>query len=402
MADKTKIEWTEATWNPLAGCSRVSEGCKFCYAELQAARIIKMDRGRGVEEGKGRYDGLLARGGQWNGRINLAPTETLLQPIRWRRGRRVFVNSMSDLFHEAVADQVIDRIFAVMLASHLFGRQHTFQLLTKRADRMQRYLSARTPGQHLKAWAEAGDGLVKLDDPDIYFSEFVEAQTCHDWDERGSNRNDSPYEPWAYTSKLFPLPNLWLGVSVENQVTADERVPLLMASPAAIRWISAEPLIGPVNLSTWLKVGSVESQLGLTNPGIDWVVAGGESGPQARPMLPDWPRALQAQCGTATVPFLFKQWGEHFTTAFRMSDQLPVFRQFTSHQQWVNKASTWINGGICVASDGSLIQDGGDMRRAEEQGLFPVTVMHRVGKRKAGRLLDGVLHDSYPNSPATT
>ncbi len=401
MADNTKIEWTDATWNPLAGCSRASEGCRFCYAERQAARIIKMDRGRGVEEGQGRYDGLLAPGGQWNGKIKLAPTATLLQPVRWRRGRRVFVNSMSDLFHEAVADEVIDRIFAVMLACQLFGRQHTFQVLTKRADRMQRYFAARTPGQHLKAWAKAGDGVVTLDDPDIFFSEYVENQTCHDWDERGNNRNDSPFEPWGYTDKLFPLPNLWLGVSVENQAAADERLPRLMDSPAAIRWVSAEPLIGAVELSNWLEIGSLESQLGLANPGIDWVVVGGESGPNARPMLPDWARALQVQCEKAAVAFLFKQWGEHHTLAYRMSDQVPVFRQFDSFQQWVNKASTWVNGGICIARDGTLIKDGGDMRRAQEQGLFPVTIMHRVGKRKAGRLLDGILYDSYPKAAAT-
>lgn len=133
MSDKTGIEWTDSTWNPLRGCSRVSDGCRNCYAESQAARIQSMDRGRAVPEGEGSYDGLLAKGGQWNGEIKVVH-QVLDQPLRWRKPRLIFVNSMSDLFHEAVTVETLDRIFAVMLACAAFNnRQHTFQVLTKRA-----------------------------------------------------------------------------------------------------------------------------------------------------------------------------------------------------------------------------------------------------------------------------
>lgn len=299
-SQKNGIEWTDETWNPLRGCSRVSEGCRHCYAEGVARRFS----GPGLP-----YEGLIARGGQWNGQIKLVP-ELLDQPLRWRRPRRIFVNSMSDLFHENVPTEFIDQVFAVMAMAD----EHTFQVLTKRPERMRSYLS--------------DEGLTRR---------LLSA----------AYRIDQ--EKWAWLSadfhivgcQVLPLPNVWLGVSVEDQAAADERIPLLLQTPAAVRWISAEPLLGPVDLEDY----------DTTQAGIDWVVVGGESGREARPMHPDWARALRDQCAAAGVPFLFKQWGE-----------------------W---APNWLN------------DDQGNMQPGSEW-------MDRMGKKIAGRHLDGVLHDGYP------
>ncbi|MGP0171308.1 DUF5131 family protein [Pseudomonas sp. NCHU5208] len=396
MAGKTDIEWSEASWNPLRGCSRLTPGCQTCYAETTAARIISMDRGRGVPEGLGSYDGLLARGGQWNGTIREA-TNVLDQPLRWTTGRLIFVNSMSDLFHENVSTETLDRIFAVMLACEAFGdRKHIFQVLTKRAERMLQYLQSRSDVEHLQAWAKAGDTFINVKGRADSFSQLVFDLAARERNEDGSASSEGPAIPWGYTKNLYPLPNLWLGVSVENQACAEARVPLLMRSPAAVRWISAEPLLGSVDLSAWLEIGSLASELGLSNPGIDWVVVGGESGDKARPMHPAWARGLRDQCAAATVPFLFKQWGRWFTKAYTMSDRKAVFREFTSYQQWINKAQTWVNGGICLDKHGVELRNGADMARARDADGFPVIVMHSVGKRNSGRELDGKLHDEYP------
>ena len=355
-----------------------------------------MDRGRGVPEGQGSYDGLLARGGQWNGTIREA-THVLDQPLRWSTGRMIFVNSMSDLFHENASIETLDRIFAVMLACEAFGdRKHIFQVLTKRPQRMLQYMQSRSEAGHLEAWSKAGDSFIRVKGSTQAFSQFVFNLASRARQMDGSQQSDSDLIPWGYTKNLFPLPNVWLGVSVENQACAEERIPLLMQTPAAIRWISAEPLLGAVDLSTWLGVGSLESDMGLSNPGIDWVVAGGESGPKARPMHPAWARSIRDQCSEAGVPFLFKQWGEWQTNAYTMSDGKAVFREFSTHQQWINKAATWINGGICLDRQGVELKNGADMAMARDAGRFPVTVMHRVGKRKAGRELDGKLYDEYP------
>lgn len=247
---KTKIEWTDATWNPLRGCSRVSDGCRNCYAEKVANRF----------SGPGQpYEGLIAKGGQWNGKIKLVP-EKLSEPLRWKKPRMVFVNSMSDLFHESVPDDFIDKVFAIMARRP----KHTFQILTKRPERMLRYLSSTNIGRRVNS-----------------------------------------YLP-STVNYSMPLPNAWLGVSVEDQVTADERIPLLLQTPAAVRWVSAEPLLGPVNM-TW--VDRSDGMMVERFPFIDWVVAGGESGAKARPMHPEWVRSIRDQCVAAGVPFFMKQMG---------------------------------------------------------------------------------------------
>lgn len=268
MGAKTGIEWTDATWNPILGCSRVSEGCRHCYAEAIAARF-----GGGE---KTIYSGLttIVNGHpQWTGKI--VETKQLLQPLSWRKPRRVFVNSMSDLFHENVTDEQRDRIFAVMLAAP----RHTFQVLTKRPAAMLAYFSEDNPRYTARKIVDAAYamGIARHTfDCDIY----------------------------------FPLMNVWLGVSVENQAAADERIPLLLKTPAAVRFISAEPLLGPISFEgCWVEHPNLAMHLNWLEA-IDWVICGGESGPHARSMNPEYARSLRDQCVAAGVPFFFKQWGE--------------------------------------------------------------------------------------------
>ena len=237
----TGIEWTDETWNPTTGCTKVSAGCKNCYAERVFRRWYK-DRKFGD--------------------VQLHP-DRLDYPLRWRKPRMVFVDSMSDLFHEAVPDEFIYRTFAAMA----LAPGHAFQVLTKRPERMEALLSHRyLPGAMWDAYILAG-GLGPID------------------------------VPW-------PLPNVWLGVSVEDQESANVRVPTLIRVPAALRFVSCEPLLGPVGIEQWAGSEPVPWSL------LDWVICGGESGPKARPMHPDWARELRDDCIAAGVPYFFKQWGE--------------------------------------------------------------------------------------------
>lgn len=318
MGDKTNIEWTDSSWNPIRGCSRVSEGCMNCYAETIAKRF----------SGEGQpYEGLIAKGGQWNGNIMIVD-HILDQPLRWKKPRKIFVNSTSDLFHENVTDEQIDRIFAVMALSP----QHTFQVLTKRPERMLEYLTGHAAGgRHI--WAEG----QKIKMP------------------RGQHKPDPDW----------PLPNVWLGVSVEDQKAADERIPLLMKTPAAIRFLSCEPLLGQIDLGyndTCDHKYYSCTDIGCWS-GLDWVIAGGESGPGARPMHPDWVRSLRDQCKAAGVPFFFKQWGDWYPREFR---------------NWVHKQDHLFCG----------FEDEGPFR----EGPW----MERVGKKKAGSMLDGEEIKEYP------
>ena len=241
MSDKSGIEWTDATWNPITGCNKVSEGCKNCYAERMALRLQKM--------GAPRYT---------NGFKVTPHPDVLEKPLHWTRPRRIFVNSMSDLFHPDVSDEFIRAVWTTMA----MAPQHTFQVLTKRPRRMFELLDA--------------------------------------WEQEGLTLRE------GYGSVL---PNVWLGVSVENQRRADERIPHLMQTPAAVRFLSCEPLLGPIELDgIWGYPGAADSEQLAVWP-IHWVIAGGESGPGACPMDAEWARSLRDQCATAGVPFFFKQWG---------------------------------------------------------------------------------------------
>jgi protein gp37 len=281
VADHSKIEWTEATWNPLAGCTAVSPGCDHCYAAaLASGRLAHTPV----------YGGL-ADGGAFNGTIRLLP-ERLDQPLRWRRPRRIFVNSMSDLFHEGVSNDYVVRVFAVMaLAS-----QHVFQVLTKRHARMRallnsvRFRIAVLDAIHLAVNGEI-DGITVPRDAVVDHRRRVAALLAGNYDAE---------LPW-------PLTNVWLGVSVEDQHWADIRIPALVDTPTVVRWVSAEPLLGPVDFYSWLvDHGDTDRPWGIP---LDWVVTGGESGPDHRPADLDWFRAIRDQCVDAGIAYLHKQNG---------------------------------------------------------------------------------------------
>lgn len=367
MSDKSKIEWTDATWNPIRGCTRVSEGCRNCYAEHVAARF----------SGPGQpYEGLATRTGKgprWTGKVAFIE-KVLDQPLRWQKPRRIFVNSMSDLFHEDVTGEQIDRIFAVMaLAPH-----HTFQILTKRPERMRAYFCDGRP-------EAVARGIM---DMWIAGSKPVRAVSAtNDWPVESIGDIDFPDD---ITLQQWPLPNVWLGVSVEDQATADERIPHLLETPAAIRFVSAEPLLGPVNLTDipWPSdrpkfpetddISDSRCSLRMIEgTRLDWVIVGGESGPGARPMHPDWARSLRDQCAAASVAFYFKQWGEWATVYDRDRDD-PDWRRCGEIKR-AHPRGRWLNieGGHGFHND-------------------RVVYVDPVGKRRAGRLLDGVTHDAFP------
>lgn len=306
----TAIEWTDKTWNPVRGCSRVSEGCRHCYAERRGYRFS----GPGLPyEGLVQLDAAGKPKAQWNGQVRFVEKH-LLDPLRWKKPARIFVNSMSDLFHEGLTDAQLGRIFAVMALCP----QHTFQVLTKRPERMLAYLSA----------AETSSCIVTA-------MEAIVAE--HD-----NARNLLHVDLIHALTTGMPLPNVWLGVSVENQKAADERIPLLLQTPAAVRFISAEPLLGPVRLDgggySWFSCHATDGERAANDGyccdvnmnargtpfrdthyhGIDWVIVGGESGSakDVRPMHPDWARSLRDQCVAAGVPFFFKQWGRFIPWEF--------------------------------------------------------------------------------------
>lgn len=382
MADHSNIEWTDATWNPIVGCSIVSPGCTNCYAMKMAARIEAMHEGThrphvlagGGPAPRSHYEGTTAdskAGPVWTGKVALAPEHILTQPLRWRRGRRIFVNSMGDLFHESVPDEWIDRVFAVMALCP----QHTFQVLTKRSARMRAYVS--NPDLHGRVCREVCDMVFDLHlDVVLLAAPQLEAKA-----------------PPGQRIHLYhwPLPNVWLGVSVEDQRRADERVPDLLATPAAVRFISAEPLLGSINFRriahgdesdlNALKGEIVFTPQHLAIPPkptakLDWIIVGGESGPRARPMHPDWARSIRDQCAAAGVPFHFKQWGTWKDGSDFAADAKAVLN----------------DGTICDPTPEALCA----LDRVRSVPHRHPTMMRRVGKRAAGRLLDGQEHNGLP------
>lgn len=269
MGRKTEIQWTDATWNCVRGCTRVSPGCEHCYAERFAARFS------GVGHPWAGFAGRRSSGEpKWTGEVALIPTMLTL-PLRWRRPRRIFVNSMSDLFHEALTDDRLDRMFAVMALCP----QHQFQVLTKRPERMLAYCSA---------------------PPTDLFGRLNEAA-------RSVSRDSSvavlPTQRHGMVPGGWPLANVWLGVSVEDQRRTTERLPVLLATPAAVRFLSCEPLLGPISLGEAVPDWWETAQQPL------WVIVGGESGPHARGCKVAWIRDLIGQCRDAGVPCFVKQLG---------------------------------------------------------------------------------------------
>ncbi len=308
---KTSIEWTDASWNPIVGCTEISPGCANCYAaRLAASRLTHTPQYKNLAT----IDGTgvkFPRNVRWTGEVRFLP-ERLEEPLHWRKPRRIFVCDMGDLFHESVEDDWLESIFVTMLNC----KRHTFQILTKRPQRMFEYFKKRW-------WLPVS-------------------------------------ERWA-----DPMPNVWLGVSVENQHFADERIPLLLQTPAAVRWISCEPLLGSLDISKYLRCrkGQEITPGGCVSiiPDLDWVVCGGESGPSARPMHPDWARLLRDQCQAAGVPFFFKQWGEFG----------PPQKELNHLTAALPRTFTGVNIG------------GGEL-------------MLRYGKKLSGRLIDGREWNEFP------
>jgi protein gp37 len=353
----TKIEWTEKTWNPIRArnletggvghfCEIVSSGCSNCYAQRMQPRF-----GNKIRYNKADRD-----------KVEIFLDEkVLLEPLRWRKPCNIFVCSMTDLFGEFHSDEWLDKVFAVMALTP----QHTYQVLTKRPERMMEYLRS----DDLTRW-----GVIEGNAQRIHYERTGE-------------------DPSEWLAVHGPLPNVWLGVSVEDQKTADERIPILLQTPAAVRWLSIEPLLGPVNLSRWLVpwnravdhsgafpshiltprhdgIFPIDCECGWSNEDddqVNWVVVGGESGPDARPMHPDWVRSIRDQCQAAGVPFFFKQWGEWWPisqTPDGWSDEHPRY-----------------------AKRSKVLQLNGD-----DIGLsFPPGAMtcFKVGKNVSGRILDG-------------
>jgi protein gp37 len=288
----TKIEWTEKTWNPVTGCTKVSQGCKNCYAERMYERF----------NGKGTFKNVTCH------------QDRLSIPAKWRKPAVIFVNSMSDLFHDDVPFSFIYDVFLTMQKTE----RHTYQVLTKRPERMLEFFK--------------------------HYAQIKE-----------------------------PLPNVWLGVSVENQKAANERIPFLVQIPAVVRFLSCEPLLGEVNLDQVspgglylfnclsepiLHKGYMPNAQGL----INWVIVGGESGPGARPMHPEWVRKIMIQCSKADVPIFFKQWGEW--TPYREI-------KYTGNNKSVRATMLRDVDGVCAE-------------------------MSRLGKKKAGRLFHGFEYNGMP------
>lgn len=332
MGESTKIEWTHHTFNPWRGCTKVSDGCKHCYAETMSHRNPAVL-------------------GEWGpkGKRVIAAEAYWKQPLRWNKQaaeagerRRVFCLSLGDVFEDR--PELIEpraRLFTMILqAPHL-----DWLLLTKRPENWRSVVEA------------ASDYLFDHGDRNV-------CGRLVDWWKHG-----------------IALPNVWIGTSVENQATANERIPELLAIPATVRFLSCEPLLGPVDLDQWtvLPVGSSggehhmpwlrqpdDPEDGPPSGGIDWVIVGGESGPNARPMHPDWARSLRDQCNAAGVPFFFKQWGEWVMPAAESFWRDP---DCNAPMMWM-----WPDGRV---QEFTPIDDG------------KVGTIKRVGKKRAGRLLDG-------------
>lgn len=352
---QTVIEWVRNamgelgyTFNAWIGCEHVSPACDHCYAEVGTpARVL---RAKGHETWGPHAARHRTSDANWH------------LPLRWNRKAaamstraRVFCASQSDwLDNKVPIEWLVDLLDLVRRTPNL-----DWLMLSKRIGNWRRRLE--------DAQSRAHDtGLSEL------------ARWIFDW---LNGRAPS---------------HVGVGITVVNQEEVDRDVIKLLRTPAAMRFLSMEPLLAHVSFQGMFA--NPDNPLDGTNmlEVMDWVIVGGESGPKARPMHPDWVRCLQAQCESAGVPFFFKQWGEWHTNCISISDNQPVFRQFTSFQQWGDKASTWVNGGICLDKHGRVLKSGGDFMRARDQDAFPVTIMHRVGKEKAGRLLDGKLYDASP------
>lgn len=353
----TKIPWAEKVWNPITGCTKISPGCQNCYAERMANRL----RGRCGYPADEPF------------RVTLHP-DRLEEPLRWRKPSMVFVCSMGDLFHEDIPESFISAVFYVMQVAN----QHSFLILTKRPARMAEFL----------------DRWVHCD----------HAYPDYAWHIGAGSNSGRPYGYGHYRAegkRRPPLPNVWLGVTVENQEMADLRIPILLQIPAVVRFVSVEPMLGPVDLTavrlpdhlqpdwaygmpygiTFDALQPNESHIYDSENHLDWVICGGETGPHARPVHPDWVRNLRDQCQAAGVPFFFKQWGEW----------APVQRNNDSNQVYIRDGLT-----VTAKKFACLDKQGRDV--LDLPGLWDEddVDMAFVGKKVAGDILDGRQYHEFP------
>ena len=356
MADNSKIEWTDATWNPIAGCDIASPGCRECYAMRRVAPRLA------ANPKTPHYHGTVVKtktGYVWTGKIGIASDKVLTQPLHWKRPRKIFVNSTSDLFHPGVPDEVIDRVFAIMALCPL----HIFQVLTKRPGRMLSYLS---DDDQMQEMAETAFELACTE-------RNASVQNLY----TPSREEDFPH------FINWPLPNVLLGVSVEDQPRADERQEH-MRNIAAAGWatfVSYEPALGPADWQEW--------------DFIKWMISGGETGARSRPSHPDWHRATRDFCEANSIPYHFKQWGDWYPVN---DDELPenfgkdcdLFRSMCSNgfvgplsleSIFLHRPRSWPQ---CFPNG----KDG-------DANCISAT-LKRVGKKHAGRLLDGVEYNGFP------
>ncbi|MER8765862.1 phage Gp37/Gp68 family protein [Mesorhizobium sp. M0074] len=340
MADGTNIEWTDATWNPITGCQVKSPGCKFCYAMKLAGTRLKHHPSR---------EGLTVdtkNGPVWTGEVRFNE-QWLTQPLHWTKPRMIFVCAHADLFYEAVPDVWIDRVFAVMS----MAPQHAFQVLTKRPGRMRDYLA--------RVEQEPFRNTVKR---------FADAM---------------PPSPWpSFDGMAFPSPNIWLGVSVEDQAHADERRESMrrLSEMGWKTWVSYEPALGPVDWTGWEF--------------LDWIVSGGESdanGKSARPHHPDWHRATRDFGAANGIPYLFKQWG-CLIDADQVASRIAAVTE--AGAAWiVRDGKTWVPPVPLNFDDAAwLAKFLGHSFEHQSDG----TTLLRMKKGDAGRLLDGRTHDEFP------
>jgi protein gp37 len=334
MASATSIEWTDTTWNPTTGCDRVSPGCDNCYALTMAKRLKAMG------QAKYQTDGTPPTSGPGFG-IAVHP-DTLYEPFTWVKPRKVFVNSMSDLFHKGVPSDFIAQVFAVMALTP----RHTYQVLTKRHARLRSLLNAPEFHRSVLAWT---------------------ARLQNDTHPMPS------WNPGEKTLKNWPVPNVWLGVSVEDQHWADIRVRALAETPAAVRFLSAEPLLGEIVLNRGHIVCPTHDFPGGFCSGYcpdqirpDWIITGGESGPGARPAHPAWFRNLRDQSVALGIAYLHKQNGAWTPAPSNYGPDVPERARPNTRLVFARKDDI----------DGQI--------------------MLHVGKHRAGRELDGVVHDGYP------
>ena len=384
MANRSRIEWCDATWNPVVGCSPVSAGCDHCYAARMAHRLGKNPATPQFAD--------LTVDGKWTGETRFVQGALNL-PITWRKPKRIFVCSMGDLFHESVPFAWVDQVFAVMA----LARQHTFLVLTKRTERMRAYFDE-------KRASRAGEAAYHM---------VVDALHGDKRTALGAGlmlQDDGSLELW-------PLPNVWLGVTAENQEQAVARIPILLETPVAKRFVSVEPMLGPVDLrclhvpdalldpfgdrwcTTWDALDGTRgvSPFGKNDPftgpkgsHLDWVICGGETGPSARPANPEWVRSLRDQCfKTSDVPFFFKQWGE-----WAPSDNFPSDTPFKHWKEFLSG----VDEPQRLALRG-WDYDANAKKFGEKVAYGPFTLVVKAGRHRAGRLLDKEEWAYFPGDP---